>query len=683
MALYLWWCLEGSQNMGGLDTIFDDMPNVPGIGLTSQTDSDYPFLGIEWFVNYSLIAKNMFEADYPGGFTRLQNIERLEEGIRNRSDFGEIVKVNYSKVQSLAPLESSIIIDAYRFLANATLDYENVVKWLRIRVPEVMDLDTGEGWDNINNEEPGGTSDYWVMFVINNEFDYPYTEAEYVDKSHPYTIWGVLKPLWDDRNVRIQVRMFESDSGLRGSQHKDEEMDIRTGAGKDFVFEFDPRSMSYSISLGTKVWGIPAGFFIKSNGEGDLRARIYVKVWIMGDRKDELFYPVFYEDKNCDGFYFPVLNDIPDLSQVGFNDRVSSIYLPPSLWELEVYEDQNYKGSRLLVQSTFSDLHSREVKMGDKISSVRNLKYPRDLLEFPIFYENKNFSGAFLKLPYSLPNNAICGFYSELSQYKFNDRISSIKIPSGWKIIVYENTHFEGKEMEITSSISDLSSMGWNDRISSIRIIPPLSVISLKPVEGPIKIAENLAIINTVRESLKDFPEKYINSTFFYKRGDVKIPKDINIELDIKYLSIKSNYAYIEVEGKNYYFYLCILLSKENDFWRVKEIINPYYVLCSDKDESIDVHQWIYKKLNEKYFLLPRDIFPYLNPERRMLLSILREKLKNLISENTVFVVREYRAEGENITIRAYPRSLDGLSQYELVSAIFKREEEAWRLIKL
>ncbi|MGC9002753.1 MAG: hypothetical protein ACP5J9_07365 [Dictyoglomus sp.] len=109
-----------------------------------------------------------------------------------------------------------------------------------------------------------------------------------------YTIWGVLKPLWDDRRVRIQIRIFESDSGLRGSQHKDEEMDIRTGAGKDFVFEFDPRNMSYSVSLGTKVWSIPAGFFIKSDGEGDLRARIYVKVWTMGDKKEEIFYPIMW-----------------------------------------------------------------------------------------------------------------------------------------------------------------------------------------------------------------------------------------------------------------------------------------------------------------------------------------------------------------------------------------------------
>ncbi len=132
--------------------------------------------------------------------------------------------------------------------------------------------------------------------------------------------------------------------------------------------------------------------------------------------------------------------------------------------------------------------------------------------------------------------------------------------------------------MEITSSIRDLSSMGWNDRISSIRIIPPLSVISLKPVEGPIKIAENLPIINTIKESLKDFPENYINSTFFYKRGDLRVPEDINVELDIKYLNIKNDYAYVEVEGKNYFLYLCVLLFKRK--WSLESKRDDKSLLC-------------------------------------------------------------------------------------------------------
>jgi hypothetical protein len=54
-----------------------------------------------------------------------------------------------------------------------------------------------------------------------------------------------------------------------------------------------------------------------------------------------------------------------------------------------------------------------------------------------------------------------------------------------------------------------------------------------------------------------------------------------------------------------------------------------------------------------------------------------------LISENTVFIVKEYKAEGENVTIKAYPRSLDGLSQYGIVSPIFRKEGGLWRLIRL
>lgn len=693
-----WLCTYGGawkapRIWGSLDIVFDDMPNVPGIGLTSQNSPDYPFLGIEWFSNCTLIAKDLFEASYKGGFIKVHSIDKLEEGMKKRSDFGEIVKVNWEEVQNLAPLDNSIIREAFSFLGNCTIDYEKDVKWLRVRIPEAMDLDTGKGWDNINNEEPGGDSDYWVMFVVNNEVDYPYTEAEYVDKSHPFPVWGILKPLWDLKPVRIQIRMYESDSGFRGSQHKDEEMDIRPGTGKDFLFEFNPKDFSYNAISGMKVWNIIQGYYIRSYGEGDLRARVYVKIWMMEDIPQEIpLYPVFFEDKNCDGAFLPIFDNIDDLSKFGFNDRISSIFLPFYTWKLEVYEDKNYKGRKLFVESTIQDLHSDDFKMGDKISSVKIIKASIPSYDFPIFYEDKNYKGYFLKLPYNLPNNSICGFYSELSIYKFNDRISSIKIPNGWKVIIYENSHFEGKNVEITSSIADLSTIGWNDRVSSIRVIPPFKIAEdqkisivepMKPLVFPMVILDKNLLIDLLKLELKNFPEKYVNQDFYYKREDIKIPDDIDISITITYINVKENFAYVEGKGENYYLNFCSLLYREQGEWEVKEIVNADYVVCDDKYEGLDIYSWIYEKLKKRYLGIPIDIFPKIHPERKIMLSILREKISNLVSDNIGFLVEDFKEEREIVKMAVRPRSLDGVSQYEILYVTLKKDKDKWNIVNL
>jgi len=250
--------------------------------------------------------------------------------------------VVYADVSSLPPLDTPVIREAFAFLSGSAPDYHSV-RWLRVRIAEAMDLDTGAGWDNVNNEEIGGTSDYWVMFIVNGETEYPYTEAEYVDDNHPFPVWGVMKPLWDSRPVRLEIRMYESDP----TNHKDEEMDIRPGAGKAFTFEFNTATGSYGAPSGCRVWPIPGGFFIKSDGEGDLRARVYVKIWMMEDFPQVPGYPLLYADRSYDGLGLPVLAHRANLAVNGFNDRTSSFWLPPTGWALDVYEHPDYRGHRL------------------------------------------------------------------------------------------------------------------------------------------------------------------------------------------------------------------------------------------------------------------------------------------------------------------------------------------------
>lgn len=56
----------------------------------------------------------------------------------------------------------------------------------------------------------------------------------------------------------------------------------------------------------------------------------------------------------------------------------------------------------------------------------------------------------------------------------WNDRISSLKVGSELKLIVYKDINYKGGSWTVTgpASISTLVSNGWNDKISSLRIVP-------------------------------------------------------------------------------------------------------------------------------------------------------------------------------------------------------------------
>jgi hypothetical protein len=53
----------------------------------------------------------------------------------------------------------------------------------------------------------------------------------------------------------------------------------------------------------------------------------------------------------------------------------------------------------------------------------------------------------------------------------FPDRsLSSIKIPSGYRVVLYDQPNLRGASYTLTSSRMGLNLIGWNDRASSISI---------------------------------------------------------------------------------------------------------------------------------------------------------------------------------------------------------------------
>ncbi|HAW51060.1 MAG TPA: hypothetical protein DCX54_01845, partial [Flavobacteriales bacterium] len=91
-------------------------------------------------------------------------------------------------------------------------------------------------------------------------------------------------------------------------------------------------------------------------------------------------------------------------------------------------------------------------------------KHYTDKFAYPVLYTDSDYGGGPLPLRANLPN---------LETKGFNDVISSVWVPSGWVIEVFEHAYFEGASTQFRISDSSIHNEGWGDRISSVKIFPP------------------------------------------------------------------------------------------------------------------------------------------------------------------------------------------------------------------
>lgn len=80
-----------------------------------------------------------------------------------------------------------------------------------------------------------------------------------------------------------------------------------------------------------------------------------------------------------------------------------------------------------------------------------------------IIYTDENYRGQSAAL---LP-----GTYSNMAMLGFpNKALSSLQVPAGYRVVIYENENFTGKNYTITESKSKFYLSGWNDKTSSIAV---------------------------------------------------------------------------------------------------------------------------------------------------------------------------------------------------------------------
>ncbi len=103
-------------------------------------------------------------------------------------------------------------------------------------------------------------------------------------------------------------------------------------------------------------------------------------------------------------------------------------------------------------------------------NALASQKLPSVCATRPVVFKDDNFRGGKIVLS--------AGDYGDLKDYGFTDEISSVCVPTKWKVILYQHHGFRGDRLTVTgpNSWNDLKRQrpdgkNWGDSISSIRVI--------------------------------------------------------------------------------------------------------------------------------------------------------------------------------------------------------------------
>jgi hypothetical protein len=152
---------------------------------------------------------------------------------------------------------------------------------------------------------------------------------------------------------------------------------------------------------------------------------------------------------------------------------ISAIEIPSNL-RAKVYINNEYmNGSYYTLTENTSclsgTLNNRigsliiEEANGSNNNGYPNNNYPPDNYQRVVLYTDANYKGQSASL---LP-----GTYGTMAQAGFlDDALSSLTVPAGYRVVLYEYENFKGKSYTITASKSVFILSNWNDKASSIAV---------------------------------------------------------------------------------------------------------------------------------------------------------------------------------------------------------------------
>ena len=180
-------------------------------------------------------------------------------------------------------------------------------------------------------------------------------------------------------------------------------------------------------------------------------------------------YATLYTDCNYNGNALRLMPGTYQGDKLGILKYNSSSIQFSSNLRARVYLDNEYlSGSSYLIDYDNNCMNSN---LRNRIGSIvieekygGNTQYPpQPSNETVIIYADGNYKGQSASL---LP-----GTYSSMVQAGFiDDALSSLIVPPGFRVVLYEFENFRGKSYTITESKTGFILSGWNDRTSSIAV---------------------------------------------------------------------------------------------------------------------------------------------------------------------------------------------------------------------
>jgi hypothetical protein len=161
------------------------------------------------------------------------------------------------------------------------------------------------------------------------------------------------------------------------------------------------------------------------------------------------------------------------------NDDLSSIRVPRG-YVVTLFEHVNFRGRRIrlthsdncFVNNGFNDIVSsikvERIRRVDSYPPVRPVQPPHPPVHprrMPTVYQHCGFRGYGVRLP--------LGWYNLRKLRRMgirNDDLSSIRVPRGYVVTLYEHVNFRGRRIRLTHSDRCFVNNGFNDIVSSIKV---------------------------------------------------------------------------------------------------------------------------------------------------------------------------------------------------------------------
>lgn len=159
-----------------------------------------------------------------------------------------------------------------------------------------------------------------------------------------------------------------------------------------------------------------------------------------------------YKSANFTGESLKISGNWTAASNMPWNDKTSSIKIPAG-YKVTIYEHVENGKPGGIRKVLYSDWNV-DASFRNKISYI---SVEPNMIGL---YKSTNFTGEKLD---------ISGNWSAASNMAWNDKIHSIKVPAGYKIIIYEDGPTKGKKLELTSDW--VADSNWKNKISNISIL--------------------------------------------------------------------------------------------------------------------------------------------------------------------------------------------------------------------